>query len=118
MEVEHLNNREIQRICEARPAFPAMQLHQHPVKNAEALFLSEVLYRVIQEKEANRPLFNYVYHAIRSPGTVGRTAVRYAALRVLTGIGVPLGAAKVVGDGAIYVVGYPVQRRAVFRERA
>ena len=65
MEVEHLNNREIQRICEARPAFPAMQLHQHPVKNAEALFLSEVLYRVIQEKEANRPLFNYVYHAIR-----------------------------------------------------
>lgn len=65
-----------------------------------------------------------------APGTVGRTAVRYtapavalvaasyAALRVLTGIGVPLGAAKVVGDGAIYVVGYPVQRRAVFRERA
>lgn len=53
-----------------------------------------------------------------APGTAGRTAVRYAALRVLTGIGVPLGAAKVVGDGAIYVVGYPVQRRAVFRERA
>ena len=65
-----------------------------------------------------------------APGTVGRTAVRYAALavalvaasyaalRVLTGIDVPLGAAKVVGDGAIYVVGYPVQRRAVFRERA
>ena len=53
-----------------------------------------------------------------APGTVGRTAVRYAALRVLTGIGVPLGAAKVVGDGAIYVVGYPVQWRAVFQERA
>ena len=65
-----------------------------------------------------------------APGTVGRTAVRYAApavalvaasyaaLRVLTGIDVPLGAAKVVGDGAIYVVGYLVQRRAVFRERA
>jgi len=65
MEVEHLNNREIQRIREARPAFPAMQLHQHPVKNAEVLFLSEVLYRVIQEKEANKPLFNYLYHAIR-----------------------------------------------------
>lgn len=51
-----------------------------------------------------------------APGTVGRTAVRYAALRVLTGIGVPLGAAKIIGDGAIYVAGYLVQRRAVFRD--
>ena len=65
-----------------------------------------------------------------APGTVGRTAVRYAALavvllaasyaalRVLTGIGVPLGAAKIIGDGALYVAGYLVQRRVVFRERA
>ena len=65
-----------------------------------------------------------------APGTVGRTAVRYAALavvllaasyaalRVLTGIGVPLGLAKIIGDGAIYVAGYLVQRRVVFRERA
>ena len=62
-----------------------------------------------------------------APGTVGRTAVRYAALavalvaasyaalRVLTGIGVPLGAAKIIGDGALYVAGYLVQRRVVFR---
>ena len=58
---------------------------------------------------------------------MGRTAVRYAApavalvaasyaaLRVLTGIGIPLGAAKIIGDGALYVVGYLVQRRVVFR---
>ena len=58
---------------------------------------------------------------------MGRTAVRYAALavalvtasyavlRVLTGIGVPLGAAKIIGDGALYVAGYLVQRRVVFR---
>ncbi|MBE6474863.1 MAG: glycosyltransferase [Actinomyces succiniciruminis] len=64
-----------------------------------------------------------------APGTVGRTAVRYVALalallaasyvllRVLTGIGVPLGLAKPLGDGVLYAVSYLAQRRAVFRER-
>ncbi len=63
-------------------------------------------------------------------GTVGRTAVRYAALAVgllsasylllelLTGVGIPLGIAKVVGDAAIYVASYLAQRRLVFSERA
>lgn len=65
-----------------------------------------------------------------APGTVTRTAVRYVALavcllagsylalRLLTGIGIPLGIAKIIGDGAVYVVSYLVQRRVVFRERA
>mgnify|MGYP000845709767 FL=1 len=65
-----------------------------------------------------------------APGTVGRTAVRYAvlalalvaasylALAALTGIGIPLGVAKVVGDSAIYVASYAIQHRVVFRERA
>lgn len=65
MEVEHLNNREIQRIREARPAFLITQLHCNPVKSAEALFLSEVLHRVIQEKEANKALFDYLYSSIQ-----------------------------------------------------
>ncbi|WP_234416033.1 MULTISPECIES: bifunctional glycosyltransferase family 2/GtrA family protein [unclassified Actinomyces] len=64
-----------------------------------------------------------------APGTVGRTAVRYMALalallaasyvllRALTGIGVPLGLAKPLGDGVLYAVSYLAQRRAVFRER-
>ena len=65
-----------------------------------------------------------------APGTVGRTAVRYVALAlalvaasylalaVLTGIGIPLGIAKVVGDSVIYMTSYAIQRRVVFRERA
>ena len=64
-----------------------------------------------------------------APGTVGRTAVRYVilavslmaasyvALKALTAIGIPLGIAKVVGDGAIYVASYVAQRRLVFKER-
>lgn len=64
-----------------------------------------------------------------APGTMGRTAVRYVALAVgimaasyvllalLTGIGIPLGIAKIIGDAVLYVVSYSVQRRVVFRER-
>jgi DNA repair protein RecO (recombination protein O) len=65
MEVEHLNNRDLQRIKEAGTACTFTQLQCNPYKNATTLFLSEVLYRVIQEKEANQPLFNYLYRSIR-----------------------------------------------------
>ena len=62
-------------------------------------------------------------------GTVVRTAVRYGLLalsllaasylllKALTTIGIPLGIAKVLGDGAIYVASYVAQRRLVFTER-
>ena len=62
-------------------------------------------------------------------GTVVRAAVRYVilavslmaasyvALKALTAIGIPLGIAKVLGDGAIYVASYVAQRRLVFTER-
>ncbi|WP_103063726.1 bifunctional glycosyltransferase family 2/GtrA family protein [Actinomyces qiguomingii] len=68
-----------------------------------------------------------VFHA--APGTICRTAVRYLALalvllaasyvllRILTGLGIPLGLAKLLGDGVLYTASYLVQRRAVFRER-
>lgn len=63
-----------------------------------------------------------------APGTVRRTAARYIllavtllvgsylALRILTGIGFPLGVAKILGDGMVYVASYLAQRRLVFRE--
>ena len=40
----------------------------------------------------------------------------YLALSILTGIGIPLGIAKILGDGAVYVASYLAQRRLVFRE--
>lgn len=45
-------------------------------------------------------------------------AASYLALAALTGVGVPLGIAKILGDSAIYVASYMVQRRVVFREKA
>ena len=64
LEVEHLNNRELQRIKEAKSAYSVTQLHYHPAKNAIALFLSEFLYRIIQEKEANPALFDFLWRSI------------------------------------------------------
>ena len=65
LEVDHLNNRDLQRIKEAKRGFASTQIHCHPVKNAIALFLSEVLYRIIQEKEPNKPLFDYLCRSIK-----------------------------------------------------
>ena len=64
LEVEHLNNRDLQRIKEVKSGFIITHIHYHPVKNAIALFLSEVLYRIIQEKEANHALFDYLWCSI------------------------------------------------------
>ena len=44
-------------------------------------------------------------------------AASYLLLKALTTIGIPLGIAKVLGDGAIYVASYVAQRRLVFTER-
>ncbi len=64
LEVEHQNSRDIQRIKEAKPCQLLTQLRYHPVKNAITLFLSEVLFRIIQEREANRPLFDFLFRSI------------------------------------------------------
>lgn len=65
LEVEHRNDRDLQRIHEARSLSTLAALQTHPAKNAEALFLSEVLYRVIREKESDPPLFHYLFDAVR-----------------------------------------------------
>jgi len=65
MEVEHQLTREIQRIKEVRSYFPLTSIPSHPIKNIIALFLAEVLYRIIQTKESDPKLFDYIYHSIR-----------------------------------------------------
>ena len=65
MEVEHQNKRDLHRIRETRACFPQSDLFLHPLKNALALFLSEVLFRVLRETEPDPPLFRYLYESIR-----------------------------------------------------
>lgn len=64
MEVDHKNNREFHRIREAKACFPVAELSCHPVKNVIALFLAEVLYRVVKESEPDAALFDFLYQSV------------------------------------------------------
>lgn len=65
MEVDHKNNREIHRIREAKACFPLLELSCNPVKNVLALFLAEVLFRVVKETESDPALFDFLYQSVR-----------------------------------------------------
>jgi DNA repair protein RecO (recombination protein O) len=65
MEVEHLKTRDIQRVKETKVCYSLSSIPSHPVKNTIALFLAEVLYRIVRTKEADPKLFDYLTHSIR-----------------------------------------------------
>lgn len=65
MEVEHLNKRDIHRIKETRISFPQTDIYCNPVKNIMALFLAEVLFRVVKDTEPDPPLFNFLNSSIQ-----------------------------------------------------
>jgi DNA repair protein RecO (recombination protein O) len=65
MEVEHQNNRDLQRIKETKVCYLQHSIASHPVKNLIALFIAEVLYRTARTKDSDSPLFNFLYDSIR-----------------------------------------------------
>ncbi|MDH6303412.1 DNA repair protein RecO (recombination protein O) [Parabacteroides sp. PF5-5] len=64
MEVEHQNKRDLHRIRETKLCYPLTQLSCDPVKNVLALFIAEVLFRVVKETEPDARLFDYLYRSI------------------------------------------------------
>jgi len=50
---------------ELRRNFPLTTLYSDPVKNAIAMFISELLTHVIQEPEGNEPLFRYIEQSVQ-----------------------------------------------------
>ena len=64
MEVEHLNKRDLHRIKETRICYPINNICCDPIKNVLALFLSEVLFRVVKDTEPDERLFTYLYESI------------------------------------------------------
>ncbi|WP_102407824.1 DNA repair protein RecO [Parabacteroides bouchesdurhonensis] len=64
MEVEHLNKRDLHRIKETKLCYPLTELFCNPVKNVLALFLAEVLFRVVKETEPDARLFGFLYESI------------------------------------------------------
>ena len=64
LEVDHQPKRELHRIKEAHACFPMADVACDPVKSMVALFLSEVLFRVVREQEPDSRMFQYLYESI------------------------------------------------------
>ncbi len=58
-------NKEIQHLKNLKIAYPFRDIPFNMKKSAIAVFLNEILYKVIREEEANPGLFAYLYNAIQ-----------------------------------------------------
>lgn len=65
LEVEHQNKRDIQRIKEVHLAFSASSFQLDPVKNVLALFLSEVLFRVVKDTQPDERMYAFLTDSVR-----------------------------------------------------
>ncbi len=65
MEVYMKQNRDLQRIREMKLHETFSEIPYNPVKNAIAMFVAEVLFRTLQEQEANRAMFSFLLNAIK-----------------------------------------------------
>lgn len=66
LEIEdtHFPKRDLHRLSEAHACFPMSRIALDPVRNALALFLAEVLYRVVRDREPDQRLFDYLMESI------------------------------------------------------
>ncbi|WP_163631600.1 DNA repair protein RecO [Paludibacter sp. 221] len=66
LEVTHHPGKEIQRIKEIKAGYLFAEIPFHPAKNAIALFLSEVLFRVLRQSEPDDELFCFLEESIKT----------------------------------------------------
>ncbi len=64
LEVNYKENRNFQRIQEVKTTSLYHTLQTNVVKSSIALFLAEILHKIIQEEEANLPLYNFLESAL------------------------------------------------------
>ena len=64
MDANHLNKRDLHRIKEIKLCFQQTEVFNNPVKNVLALFLAEVLFRIVKETEPSPQLFGFLYKSI------------------------------------------------------
>lgn len=65
MEVYIKSSREIHRVKEISIHIPYLQIPYHPVKNAIALFIAEILYKTLREEETNTSLFEFLTNSFQ-----------------------------------------------------
>ncbi|MEN8203469.1 MAG: DNA repair protein RecO [Bacteroidota bacterium] len=64
-EIYHKDSREIQLVKEINRAMPLNSMPFDITKSTQAIFMAEVLYRVVKEEEANPMLAHYLIHTIQ-----------------------------------------------------
>ncbi len=65
MEVDHRQGRELQRAREIKFCHPYQTVPYDIVKSSQAIFLAEILYKVLKEEEARVELFQFLSHSFR-----------------------------------------------------
>lgn len=91
MDVEHLNRRDLHRVKESRMCFPQTDIYCNPLKNMLALFLAEMLYRVVKETEPDPPLFEFLYSSVQLLEVADEGVANFHIvflLRLLTHLGI------------------------------
>ena len=64
MEVDFKPGRELQRVREIKNISPFGSVPYEIAKSTQALFLAELLYKVLREEESRPDLFEFLYHSI------------------------------------------------------
>ncbi len=65
MEVDHRQDRELQRARELKIRHPYQTIPYDVIKSSQAIFLAEMLYKVLKEEEARAELYHFLNHSFQ-----------------------------------------------------
>jgi DNA repair protein RecO (recombination protein O) len=65
IEAYHRERRELQRLKEIRNYIPYQSIPVDPYKCGQAMFLAEILYKVLREEEPNPDLYDFLEHSLQ-----------------------------------------------------
>lgn len=65
IEAYHKEKRELQRLKEIRNYIPYQSITVDPYKRSQAMFLAEILYKVLREEDPNPDLFDFLEHSLQ-----------------------------------------------------
>ena len=65
MEVDFKQGRELQRVREVKNSSPFISIPYEIAKSSQALFLAELLQKVLREEESRPELFEFLFHSIQ-----------------------------------------------------
>ena len=65
IEAYHKENRELQRLKEIRNYIPYHSIPVDPYKSSQAMFIAEILYKVLREEDPNPNLYDFLEHSLQ-----------------------------------------------------